>query len=177
MIKLKRITNTGNEEYRSIEKLMIESFPTEEYRPICEQRENVEKNRIFELYAIYDNEQPIGFISFWKLNDFIYIEHFVIKPCCRNNGYGEKVISLMTNKFKKIVLEVETPDNETSKRRITFYQRCRLELCPYTYMQPPYRADGKKIPMFLMSYGVDMKKEFHNIKSIIYDKVYNQEST
>ena len=72
-----------------------------------------------------------------------------------------------------IVLEVELPEDDLSKRRIGFYERNGFKLCHKPYMQPPYRSGGTPIPMHVM-YSGDRPIDdiFDKIKSEIYRNVY-----
>jgi hypothetical protein len=93
----------------------------------------------------------------------------------RNKGYGEKVLKHITQSVElPIILEVEMPDDETSKRRIGFYERCGFVLHTNPYIQPPYRAKDEPLPMYLMTYGkLDMEKKYQQIKERIYQEVYH----
>ena len=74
----------------------------------------------------------------------------------------------------RIVLEVDLPTDNLSRRRIAFYTRCGLTLSPEEYIQPAYRAGGNEIPMRLMYCGVDMEQDYEQIKSSIYRTVYGK---
>ena len=171
-IQFKRLTDTNNSEYIFTEKLLIESFSTDEYREIEEQRKNTENIENFHMNIIYSSTTPVGLISFWKFDTFTYIEHFAILPIFRNCGYGAATIKKLIEKETSIVLEVEKPTDETSRRRIPFYQQCGLTLCEKEYIQPAYRADSNEVPMHLMSCGVELDKKFESIRNSIYRTVY-----
>ena len=173
-ITFKRVTDTGNDEYIFAEKLLVESFPTDEYREIEEQRKNVKNLENFHMNIIYSSTTPVGIISFWKFDTFTYVEHFAILPAHRNHGYGAAAIKKLIKEERTIILEVEKPTDETSRRRIAFYNRCGLMLCQKEYIQPAYRTDSNEIPMQLMSCGVEIEKEFEYIKSNIFHTVYGK---
>ncbi len=170
----KRLTATDNDKYLFTEKLLVESFPTDEYRKIEEQRKNVRSNEHFHMNIIYSATTPIGMISFWKFESFTYVEHFAILPSLRNCGYGAAAIKKLIEEERKIILEVEKPTDETSKRRIAFYNRCGLTLCEKEYIQPAYRNDSNEVPMYLMSCGVKLDENFEYIKKSIYCTVYGK---
>ena len=52
-ITIKRITDTENDEYTFAERLLVNSFPTDEYREIEEQRKNVNNRKNFHMNIIY----------------------------------------------------------------------------------------------------------------------------
>ena len=173
-IILKRIRETEGDEYLFVEKLLVGSFPPNEYRSLDEQREFVERRNNFHMNIICTATEPVGIISYWQFDTFTYVEHFAILPTLRNCGYGAETIKKLIEQEKSIVLEVEKPDDATSKRRIAFYRRCGLELCEKEYIQPAYRADSNEIPMHLMSHGVDIENNFEHIKNNIYREVYGK---
>ena len=174
MIKIERVTGTCSKEYLFTEELLTASFPTDEYRAIAEQREYTESNPLFRMNIIRDGDTPIGMLSYWQFDGYIYIEHFAIDPTQRGKGYGTKAIARIIEEHGSIVLEVERATDATTSRRIDFYLRNGLTLCPRKYIQPAYRPDSKEVPMHLMSCGVDINKEFDKIKTTIYKKVYGK---
>ena len=172
--EIRIVAKDSHDEYIFTEKLLVESFPTDEYRKVEEQRKNVRSNKNFHMNIIYSSTTPVGIISFWKLDTFTYVEHFAILPTLRNLGYGASAIKKLIEEEKNIVLEVEIPTDETSNRRIAFYSRCGLTLCKKEYIQPAYRTDSNEVPMHLMSCGIELDKNFENVKNCIYRTVYGK---
>ena len=159
--------------YAFVENLLHESFPEEERRDDDMQRYNTDNNPLFTAYLITDD--TIGLITLWKLSGFLYVEHLATSPSVRNKGYGKMIMQALLNNFpdSKIVLEVELPEDELSKRRIGFYERNGFTLCEKPYMQPPYRKSGSPIPMYIMFSGTDsIDGMFDTITSEIYKNVY-----
>ncbi|MGL5272932.1 MAG: GNAT family N-acetyltransferase [Phocaeicola sp.] len=177
MIQLKKITTANVEEYNYLEELMHTSFPEIERRDREAQRDYTDNNPFLQSYIALDESKPVGFVNIWKLNGFYYIEHIAIDPSQRNGGYGKRVLEKIESEFNEwpIVLEVEKPEDEMSSRRINFYKRLGFVLHELPYIQPPYRVDGKELPLYLMSYGkLNMEEEYHKIRSSIYKEVYNK---
>jgi ribosomal protein S18 acetylase RimI-like enzyme len=180
MLTFTRI-NTRHPQYVFVEKLLHQSFPLEERRNDAEQRNNTDHNASFFCYLIEENKneteenQLIGFITLWKLNGFYYAEHLATSPEVRNKGYGKHIMEELKQQFadNPIVLEVERPENEMSKRRIGFYQRCGFSLCLQDYIQPAYRKGGKEVPLYLMYTGrEEIDTCFSQIRDEIYRHVY-----
>lgn len=174
MIKFNPVKTTDTS-YAFVENLLHESFPEEERRDDDMQRYNTDNNPLFTAYLITDDAENIGLITLWKLSGFLYVEHLATSPGVRNKGYGKMIMQALLNNFpgSKIVLEVELPKDEFSKRRIGFYERNGFTLCEKPYMQPPYRESGSPIPMRIMfsgAYSID--EMFDNIISEIYKNVY-----
>ncbi len=174
MIKLQQITTADVELYNNAEELMTESFPENEYRPLAQLREYTDNKKNFFFNVIFNDNTPIGFITYWDFDTFYYAEHFAISPLQRNGGYGQKTLEALCQQLKRpIVLEVEMPDNEMAKRRIGFYQRHGFTLWTQSYQQPPYKPGDSFLPMFLMAYGeLDCDKDFETVKARIHKEVY-----
>lgn len=177
MIKFVPLTaNDGR--YGFVEKLLHESFPEGERREDERQRYNVDKNPLFTTYLIRDEviDTNIGVITVWSLDGFYYVEHLATSPAVRNKGYGNKIISSLLDRYRGsvIILEVELPEDEMSRRRIGFYERNGFKLSKKDYLQPPYRSGSYSIPMNLMFSGCDsIDDSFDKIKTEIYANVYN----
>lgn len=174
MITLKRITDTNSDEYRFTEELLTTTFPREEYRELDEQRNNTATKQQFHLMIAYKEEQAVGFISYWTLNNFCYVEHFATLHSLRGNGFGRAILEQVKQHNEKIVLEVEEPINDITTRRINFYCRSGFELCHIPYLQPPYRKGDEALPMRLMFNGCPANEDnYKKAKKIIYSNIYN----
>lgn len=170
--------HTADQAYAFVENLWHESFPESERREDEPQRYNVDHNNAFTCYLIAEDTLQIGFITVWTLEGFSYVEHLATSPSVRNKGYGRKIMEVLQQQFPGvIILEVEKPVDEWSRRRIGFYQRCGFSLCEKEYVQPSYRKGGETLPMFLMYAGTEtIDKEFESIRNEIYRRVYGVES-
>lgn len=179
MLKLTPI-KTNDSRYPFVEELMNTSFPVEERRANNFQRENTDNNPLFTMNLITDEKEDgeiiqVGLISVWNLNGFHYVEHFATSPDVRNLGYGKKVMEQLLKEISGlIVLEVEIPEDELTKRRVGFYRRCGFELCDFKYIQPAYTPGGKGIPLRIMYYGKDsLENDFNHVVKHLYKEVYN----
>ncbi len=173
MITFRRIRTPDETLYRFMEDLLVASFPIDEYRELPAFREYTDQKEHFYNTVILDENVPVGFITYWDLNDFFYVEHFAIDPERRNGGYGKQVLEWLQQTLNKpIVLEVEPPTEEIAGRRIAFYERHHFILWEHAYVQPPYRTGSKEIPMYLMVYGLLSPKKFPAVRSAIYQEVY-----
>lgn len=179
MIEIKQVKTQDKVDYAFVEELMHTAFPQEERRDSAQQRQYSDSNPLFCSNIIREDDKPIGMISYWKMGDFFYIEHFAIDPTLRNGGYGKRVLEAIKQKLQgPIVLEVEEPTDEMSTRRINFYQRLGFTLYEKPYMQPPYRRGDSGLPMLLMTFGdMDMERKFNEVKSILYKMVYGEKKS
>lgn len=165
---------TTDSAYSFAEQLLHDSFPLAERRDDEAQRYNTDHNPRFVCYLISDGELPVGVITVWSLDGFYYLEHLATSPSVRNKGYGRLIMEQVRNLLPGlIILEVERPEDEMSRRRIGFYRRCGLSLCEKDYMQPSYRKGGEEVPLFLMFSGKDnIDNDFEAIRRSIYKEVY-----
>lgn len=177
MLTLKRITTKDKALYAFMENLMTTSFPNDEYRELNELRVFTDTLPQFINNVIFDNDTPIGLISYWNFEGFHYVEHFAIAPSQRNGGYGKRVLQLLCETLPQpIILEVERPETEMAQRRINFYRRNGFTLWENDYLQPPYKKGDSSIPMRLMVYGpLDNLSYYDKVRRCIYRNVYGVE--
>ena len=130
---------------------MLNNFIPEELRDF-ESALGVMGEENYSIYHITDRDTRVGFIAIWNLSEFVFVEHFVIYEEYRSCGFGARAISILKDKFKKIVLEVEPPCDDAQKRRLAFYERCGFCKNGIEYVQPPYRRGEKGVKLILLSY-------------------------
>lgn len=177
MIRLQPITTSDFQHYKFMEELLVASFPPEEYRKLEDLREFTDRTENFQNNIIFDDDLPIGFITYWDFDHFYYVEHFATNPALRNGGYGKRTLEYLCEYLKRpIVLEAECPEEEIAQRRINFYKRQGFKLWEKEYNQPPYKPGDSYLPMHLMVYGdLDCNKDFEAIKHKLYTAVYGIE--
>ena len=179
MVVLQEI-ETDHPLYPFIEDLLHTAFPEDERRDDEMQRWNTDYEEKFHCLLTKKKEEPIGLLTYWEFDTFIYIEHLATEAILRGKGFGEKALQtfLDTHSPKPVVLEVEHPTDEMSTRRIGFYKRCGLNLLICDYKQPPYRKGDEWLPMYLMATpDLSLKEDYTHIKQTIYSKVYGIDHT
>lgn len=155
--------------------LMESSFPTDEYRPYDEQLALMSQNE-YKVFVKKDDDRVSAFAAVWEFCDFVFIEHLAVDSSLRNNGLGSTLLRELSSKTDKLILlEVELPENEMSRRRIGFYERNGFFLNDYDYVQPPISEGKKPVPLRIMTYGRKIEKiEFLSVKEALYKFVYRQ---
>ena len=157
--------------------ILEEAFPIEELREKERQRALLDKPQ-YCLYGIKNERGELqGALAIWDLEEFVYIEHFAIKPFYRNGGFGGKTLQkIVTRTGKPIVLEVEVPTDDMTKRRVGFYERQGFFLNNYPYLQPPMRAGQGMLPLRLMTMPGKISEDIYKrYKRLIHKIVYNYE--
>jgi RimJ/RimL family protein N-acetyltransferase len=174
-MEIRNLNLSSHSELAFVENLYIESFPLSERRPVEDMLNLYKGDTPFVISVTVEDDQLVGFLTYWDLDKFIFAEHFAISPEFRNGGYGRKVMELFMQVPKPIILEVELPATILSERRIGFYQRLGFRLWENVqYQQPAYYSHTGTIPMKLMTYGdMDVDRDIIDIRSKIYSIVYN----
>lgn len=160
-------------DFRSIYSIMEQSFPKDEYRTKAKQKQLFNESA-YNIFGEKKDGELLSFITVWTFNDFYYVEHFAVAPDYRNLGLGSKMLKEVKEKFNGLlVLEVECPTDELTKRRVEFYKRNGYKLNEYDYVQPSMAKGRKEIPLKIMSNPIELSESlFEKIKDTLYIKVY-----
>lgn len=172
-----RITSAEDVLLRQVEHTYLTAFPPEERREFAEVKKLIYPDSPFTVQVLLKEGKYAGFITYWNLDDFYYVEHFAIDEAARNGGIGGKALKQFLEQCDMpVVLEVERPENELSRRRIGFYERSGFRLDTHPYRQPPYRRGGEWLDLYLMTYGcLDMDRMYEVVKERLYKQVYRVE--
>lgn len=147
---LKRITDPFHPIYEQALELYQISFPFHEQREAFSQAEILHEDA-YHFDLIYDAEVFVGIILYWERKNYLYIEHFCILPEMRNKQYGQRALSLLAEKQKTLILEINPPVDAISIRRKGFYERCGFVENPYHHIHPPYHKGSKGHELVIMS--------------------------
>ncbi len=146
------------------------AFPPEERRSET-QFEALFANPNAEICIISNENQEIGYLILWKLNEALFVEHFEIFPDFRSLSFGSKILQKLISENEKIVLESEPSQlNDIAERRINFYQRNNFKVIDEDYIQPSYGIGKPAIQLFLLATYTPIN--IQDLKLDIYDTVY-----
>jgi ribosomal protein S18 acetylase RimI-like enzyme len=149
------------------------SFPADERRHFDDVLRIAESKPAFCGDIYKDDGDVVGFILSWRFPFFRYAEHFAVHCDIRGKGYGRTMFAdFMKRAGQPVVLEVQRPEDETSRRRIRFYESFGLIRSSIPYLQPPYSPDKHPVPLSLMSFGIDLEKRFIEVRNTLYSEVY-----
>ena len=70
------IDTSDKELFGLVERLITEAFPEEERRPLEAFRSIADSDDRFSVMILNDGDTPVGFITLWDFERFIYVEHF-----------------------------------------------------------------------------------------------------
>lgn len=154
--------------------LMERSFPACERRTKAEHLAEFERPQFRSLCYCPDGKLA-GFMNYWDMGDFVYLEHFAVSPELRGKGIGAALAEELKGLSRSmIVLEAEPPEqSETAKRRTGFYERLGFYFNPYDYVQPPISKKQPPVPLRLMTYPKALSEsEYVKIRGELYARVY-----
>lgn len=174
MIRIETLTEITNRNLDYVKQLYVSSFPPDERRGFDELLRLIQECPRLTFNLIVKGDVPVGFLICWKLDDFIFLEHFAVDHHLRGRGIGQEVIrTWLSTLALPVVLEVEMPVHADQRRRVEFYQRLGFELYNVEYWQPPYSSDKRPVKMLLMGHGgIDVVGRLEIIKSALGKEVY-----
>ena len=125
--------------------------------PACERWREEAYDRAFDdpLFAadaIRRNGQAVGLLFHWVTPDFDYLEHLAISSRLRGQQLGSLALeAFCRDNRRRIVLEIDPPEDEISIRRLHFYQRLGFVANPHEYIHPSYRSPFHAPRLVVMS--------------------------
>ncbi len=151
MLIAKKLTADDKQEIEVVNHLYDMSFPHFEKRS-HRGRQNILGNTHFHLYYFTDDQVFVGFVGGWQFEHFFYIEHFAIAPELRGKGYGQKVLRLLCQQTKDIILEIEPVIDDMTEKRLRFYQYCGFQKNNYHHFHPNYHLEYEPHQLEILSY-------------------------
>lgn len=162
-----------NHEFDTVFNLMLEAFPASEHRTRQAQQDLLSRKE-YRIYVAELDGKICGFLALWCFDDFLFLEHLATDSAVRNQGIGRSLLENLQNQTdRRIILEVEPPKDEMTRRRIGFYERNGFTFNDYPYVQPSMAQDRPAIPLHLMSTGGPLTpEEFRFFRDQLYHNVY-----
>jgi len=134
------------------QRLYLGNFPDSERRDWELVLNLMQHERRFHVVTASENEEVMGFVSYWTFQQFCYIEHLAVDTPQRCRGVGSGLVCHVAAIGLPLLLEVEPPVDEATCRRIRFYEQLGLVLHDdIAYVQPPYAPGKPSVPMLLMT--------------------------
>lgn len=112
--------------------------------PACERWQEEAYDRAFDdpLFAadaICRDGEFVGILFHWVTPAFDYLEHLAISPRLRGQNLGSLALETFCRDRRRVILEIDPPEDEISIRRLHFYQRLGFVANPHEYIHPSYR--------------------------------------
>ncbi|MCC8146327.1 MAG: GNAT family N-acetyltransferase [Bacteroidales bacterium] len=170
-MKLKRITNSNNEDAQRLITLHSETFPEyERFREKPLLSNLIDNAQSMHFNGIYEDNKLAGFFIYWDLEDSYYIHFITVFPEMRNRKIGQKVLNWVSENFRlPVFLESEIPYDAITARRLNFYKRNGFKELAN---DPDFLADVRRggHPLWLMGTQEidDLKHYLLKIKEQVY---------
>ena len=169
-------TPMTREMFSQVFEIMEYSFPPCERRDFEEQFSEFQRPLFRSLTAQTDDSRILGFMNYWELADFVYLEHFAVARELRRHGIGGRLMEqlhIQTNEMR-VILEAEPPEqSDYAARRIVFYRNLGFFPNDYEYFQPPYREGEIPVRLILLSQGKPLTQpEFIRVRDMLYSDAY-----
>ncbi len=163
---------------RQFLEILEEAFPPHERRVRDGQIALMNDPR-YRIWTLQRDGKILGMMAVWMLEGMIFLEHFAVDASSRSGGIGGRMLDDLRREAaengKQLILEVEMPMDEMTKRRVAFYRRHDMMLNEYLYHQMPLREGDVPVEMRLMSSSVLSQTEFYALQKEIYRNVYGIE--
>ena len=127
-----------------------QSFPLHEQRTEAAQRARL-GHPAYRFTLLEEGGRLLGILLYWEGPGFRYVEHFAVRPELRGGGAGSRALAAFTGQGVPVILEIDPPVDEISRRRRGFYLRCGFAENPYPHVHPPYRAGFQGHPLVVLS--------------------------
>ncbi len=157
-----------------VQRLLETAFPLDERPPFAKMER---RGGNYHLCVVQKNGGNVGVLGYWDFGETVYIEHFAIEEKQRNKCLGTETLATFLSRLAKgtqVVLEMEPPADDTTRRRVEFYKRNGFYHNPHIiYKQPPYRPGGQWLTMHIMSLQPLQPADFEPVCNRIYAEVYD----
>ena len=144
-------------EFNDFYKVILGNFPSKEIKEYDYMKETF-INGDFKVLTLKEDDEIKGILSHYDGGEFAFVDYFAIDGNQKGKGLGSKMLKhFMETAGKPVILEVEHPEDEQSRRRIAFYQRNGLVLNDqHDYFVPPVRNLKHRLYFHLMSYPTEI---------------------
>ena len=109
------------------------------------------RDPLFEADAIRCDGRFAGILFHWRGDGFHYVEHLAVSPLLRGQNIGSRTLAAFCE-GRRVILEIDPPEDEISVRRLGFYRRLGFHDCPLEYVHPSYSRPFEPHRLVLMGY-------------------------
>ena len=95
----------------------------------------------------------VGLVFWWLADEgYAYLEHLAVEPVLRGHNYGARILYDLCRRAGRVILEIDPPEDEISRRRRGFYERNGFVYNEYDYIHPSYLRPPQPHRLMVMSY-------------------------
>ncbi|MCC8035612.1 MAG: GNAT family N-acetyltransferase [Rikenellaceae bacterium] len=152
-MELLKITPSESRLWEQVWRLYNESFPEYGRRRVSSHTMACE-DPDFHTYISIDNGNLLALLFYWTYGKTIYIEHVAVDPQMRGKNIGSKLLTSFArdNADSTIMLEIDPPVDEISKRRLAFYERIGFKNTGRIFTHPSYSRNGQGHELLVLSF-------------------------
>lgn len=172
-MELLKITPSDSRLREQVWRLYNESFPQYERRRISSHTRACEDND-FHTYIVVENGNLLALLFYWTYDRTIYIEHIAVNPLLRGRSIGSRLLSGFFEQHPgtDIILEIDPPVDDISRRRLAFYERLGFKNSGRVFRHPSYRRGGTGHDLLVLSYPeVPTDEQYARFMEYVIDKV------
>lgn len=142
-----KVIHPWSNDFNKAKALYFDTFPPEERVPITKIIALTTLRPSIKLLGLYENDQLCGFSLTVCTKRYLYVNFIAIDSKYRNHGYGSRLITLLMRRYRLPIIalvklpEYDTPEFETDRRRILFWQNQGTNFFHYSYLFTD--ADGR----------------------------------
>ena len=140
-----------------------QSFPMRERRSARAHAAAVTDEDFHTLAAFDEAGDFAALLFYWEYENIVYVEHLAVNPAMRGRNIGSALMSEFLKDFspRTVVLEIEPPEDEISRRRKNFYLRLGMVANDFDYIHPSFvsGSGAEPHPLVLMSYPEPLTEE------------------
>lgn len=168
------IIPSDNKLWQQVWMLYNESFPDHERRRI-NAHTKASDDPAYHSEIVVENGSLLALLFYWEYEDKLYVEHFAVNPAMRGKNVGSRIMRefIEDNKGRTIVLEIEPPEDDTTRRRLAFYERLGFRDTGFIYMHPSYsKKDGVPHRLQVLSYPEAIsEQELDRFREFMFNRV------
>ena len=117
---------------------LVHDFPPAELKPLWAMTRMMEEG-CYQPLVFVDNEEILGYALMLLEEErrCALLDYLAVLRGRRNAGLGSRLLALLGERFKGIIVESEAPDapteeeNTLRRRRLAFYERCGFRMLDY----------------------------------------------
>ncbi len=159
-INFRKLSSEQDRWWREAWELYEKSFPNKERRPY-DTYVTTFANELFIGNAIECDGRFAGILYYWQGDGYLYLEHLAVDPAMRGGSIGSKTLEALETlcgKEQKIILEIDPPIDDISRRRKGFYIRSGFCANERLYIHPSYSTPAEPHRLVLMSYPTSLSE-------------------
>lgn len=155
---LERISDFNSLQYKQAFDLYLRAFPFDERRGE-EEHKRILSKQTYHFDVLKEGDELVGIMLYWQTSSYIFLEHFAIMEGKRNLGLGAIALDLLKKKGQPIILEIEEPTDDITKRRAGFYSRNGFVITEHEHIQAKLKVGDKDLHLKLLSYPYAISKK------------------